>query len=241
MNDNSTEVSRLYEKFSDSFRADDDEAVRRIYRQLLRLGRPRAEIVEEAVRLASSSGGLDNLATGQRVAKWTAAEAPAGMDPTKQMRTADAFFPDIRKENSVPQLALSIDFDPSKNTILPKLGMRIRYFCRDYATRPFQPDHDSGKGSKDLPAPVRDRTGSLHIQWCRRRVSRYARAFAQSFHFRKDSAVGHSYRASYGIIEQPSDSVGLTNNRIAGKRKKPTRTTRSAGERSEPHDRSSRS
>jgi len=47
---NSAEVVRLYREFSDSFRAKDDEAVRQIYRQLLRLGRPRAEIVDEAFR-----------------------------------------------------------------------------------------------------------------------------------------------------------------------------------------------
>ena len=35
---NSTEVARLYEEFSRSFSANDDEAVRHVYRELLRRG-----------------------------------------------------------------------------------------------------------------------------------------------------------------------------------------------------------
>jgi len=52
---NSTEVARLYKDFSDSVIANNDDAVRRIYRELLRLGCPRAEIVDEALRLAGRS------------------------------------------------------------------------------------------------------------------------------------------------------------------------------------------
>jgi len=56
---NSAEVVSLYREFSDSFRANNDEAVRRIYRELLLLGRPRGEIVDAAMRLAGSNVGAD--------------------------------------------------------------------------------------------------------------------------------------------------------------------------------------
>lgn len=46
----SEEVARLYKQLSESFRANNDEAVRFIYRELLRLGRPRMEILAEAAR-----------------------------------------------------------------------------------------------------------------------------------------------------------------------------------------------
>jgi hypothetical protein len=56
--EDSTEVAHLYRQLSDSFQAKDDEAIRRIYRELLRLGRPRSEIVNEAARLASNGAGF---------------------------------------------------------------------------------------------------------------------------------------------------------------------------------------
>ena len=56
--EDATEVAHLYRQLSDSFQAKDDEAIRRIYRELLRLGRPRSEIVNEAARLASNGAGF---------------------------------------------------------------------------------------------------------------------------------------------------------------------------------------
>jgi hypothetical protein len=55
---NSPEVARLYKEFSDSVTANDDDAVRRIYRELLRLGCPRAEIFDEALRLAGRNQAI---------------------------------------------------------------------------------------------------------------------------------------------------------------------------------------
>jgi len=115
MNENSTEVTHLYQEFAAFFRANDDEAVRRIYRELLLLGRPRAEIVEEAERLASSRGGLDNLAMGQGTARARAAEAPASIDRIAQVRTAGAVLLDVTKQNLGPQLLPAVDFDPGVN------------------------------------------------------------------------------------------------------------------------------
>src|SRR5215471_3785102 len=62
----STEVTQLYQEFSDSLRVNNDEEIRRIYRELLRLGRPRAEIVDEVARLAGSGGGSGGLVIEQR-------------------------------------------------------------------------------------------------------------------------------------------------------------------------------
>src|SRR5205823_14064346 len=58
--ENSTEATLLYRQFSEAFTAEDDDAVRLIYRKLLNLGCPRAEIVEEAVRLASNRDVIRN-------------------------------------------------------------------------------------------------------------------------------------------------------------------------------------
>src|SRR5215472_18477359 len=67
---NSQEIGTLYKGFSDAFHAGDDEAVRRIYRELLRLGRPRAEIVDTAVRLSAATGvGLATQDRGDLVTK----------------------------------------------------------------------------------------------------------------------------------------------------------------------------
>jgi hypothetical protein len=115
MNENSTEVSHLYQEFAAFFRANDDEAVRRIYRELLLVGRPRAEIVREAERLASSRGGLDNPATAQGTARAPAAEAPASIDRIAQVRTGGAVLLDVTKQNLGPQLLPGVDFDPGVN------------------------------------------------------------------------------------------------------------------------------
>jgi hypothetical protein len=51
---NSEEVARLYTELVNSFGSNDSEAVRLIYRALLRLGRPRAEILAEVARVAAA-------------------------------------------------------------------------------------------------------------------------------------------------------------------------------------------
>ena len=51
---NSEEVARLYAELVNSFGSNDSEAVRLIYRALLRLGRPRAEILAEVARVAAA-------------------------------------------------------------------------------------------------------------------------------------------------------------------------------------------
>ena len=81
---NSTEVARLYEEFSRSFSANDDEAVRHVYRELLRLGLPRAEIVDEAVRLAGThQGGSPQPLLKEPIARAEAVER-FGMDRIAQ-------------------------------------------------------------------------------------------------------------------------------------------------------------
>src|SRR5205814_7200902 len=49
---NSEEIARLCAELVTSFGANDAEAVRLAYRELLRLGRPRAEILAEVARIA---------------------------------------------------------------------------------------------------------------------------------------------------------------------------------------------
>lgn len=56
--ENSTDAALLYRQFSEAFTAEDDDAVRRVYRKFLNFGRPRTEIVEEAVRHASNRDGI---------------------------------------------------------------------------------------------------------------------------------------------------------------------------------------
>jgi hypothetical protein len=51
----SEEVAHLYREFAVGVRANNHEAVRRIYRELLDSGRPRAEIIDEAMRLAPAA------------------------------------------------------------------------------------------------------------------------------------------------------------------------------------------
>jgi hypothetical protein len=79
--ENSTEAALLYRQFSEAFTAEDDDAVRRIYRKLLNLGCPRAEIVEEAVRLASNRDGIRNRMQEQSEGA-NETEVPAGHDET---------------------------------------------------------------------------------------------------------------------------------------------------------------
>ena len=60
----SEKVAGLYNEFADNFRSNNHEAVRRVYRELLAAGRPRAEIVNEAMRLgtaAQATFGIDFL------------------------------------------------------------------------------------------------------------------------------------------------------------------------------------
>jgi hypothetical protein len=97
--EDSTELAHLYEEFSERFRAHDDEAVRRIYRELLRLGRPRAEIVDAAVRFASNGAGFSNP-PNKRPAGAPTAEAVDGADPIAEMPTAAGFLFKASKANS---------------------------------------------------------------------------------------------------------------------------------------------
>jgi hypothetical protein len=94
----STEVADLYEEFSERFRAHDDEAVRRIYRELLGLGRPRAEIVNAAVRLASQGASFGN--PGSRgVGRALMPNELTSMDPVAQSRPAAGLLLSVNKEN----------------------------------------------------------------------------------------------------------------------------------------------
>jgi hypothetical protein len=79
--ENSTEATLLYRQFSEAFTAEDDDAVRLIYRKLLNLGCPRAEIVEEAVRLASNRDVIRNRMQQQSEGA-NETEVPAGHDET---------------------------------------------------------------------------------------------------------------------------------------------------------------
>src|SRR5947208_16926403 len=51
---NSEEAAQLYTELVSSFDSNDSEAVRLIYRALLRLGRPRTEILAEVARVAAA-------------------------------------------------------------------------------------------------------------------------------------------------------------------------------------------
>jgi hypothetical protein len=79
--ENSTEAALLYRQFSEAVTAENDDAVRLIYRKLLNVGRPRAEIVEEAVRLASNRHGIRNRIQRQSEGA-NDTEVPAGHDQT---------------------------------------------------------------------------------------------------------------------------------------------------------------
>jgi hypothetical protein len=94
--ENSTEAALLYRQFSEAFTAEDDDAVRRIYRKLLNLGRPRAEIVEEAVLLASNR---DIRTRMQQQSKGADTEVPAKYDQTAPRGTT--------KKALMPALPLS--------------------------------------------------------------------------------------------------------------------------------------
>src|SRR5690349_12819409 len=51
---NSEQVAHLYTRLVTSFGSNDSEAVRLVYRELLRLGRSRAEILAEVARFAAA-------------------------------------------------------------------------------------------------------------------------------------------------------------------------------------------
>src|SRR5205823_13289158 len=69
----------LYRQLSEAVTEEDDDAVRLIYRKLLNLGCPRAEIVEEAVRLASNRDVIRNRMQQQSEGA-NETEVPAGHD-----------------------------------------------------------------------------------------------------------------------------------------------------------------
>ena len=96
--ENSTEATLLYRQFSEAFTAEDDDAVRLIYRKLLNLGCPRAEIVEEAVRLASNRDVIRNRMQQQSEGA-NETEVPAGHD--------EAAPRGVTTKASMPALSLS--------------------------------------------------------------------------------------------------------------------------------------
>jgi hypothetical protein len=89
----SSDVERLYAQFSDCFGVKDDEAVRRIYRELLRMGRPRAEILEHAVRLASDSGDFAKFGPDERLSKRKEVETVDRIAEAEIIRDAPADDP----------------------------------------------------------------------------------------------------------------------------------------------------
>jgi len=101
--ENPSEIAGLYRKFSASFRANDDEAVRRIYRELLRIGRPRAEILDEAARLSMDRSG--KLAMEKLTATPKATEASAGIGRSTGMVIAAAALRDGPKDGSAATLS----------------------------------------------------------------------------------------------------------------------------------------
>ena len=87
------EAALLYREFSEAFTAENDDAVRLIYRKLLNLGCPRAEIVEEAVRLASNRDGIRNRMQQQSEGA-NETEVSAGHDQTAPRgTTTEALIP----------------------------------------------------------------------------------------------------------------------------------------------------
>lgn len=112
--DDSTEVAYLYQEFSERLRSHDDEAVRRIYRELLGLGRPRAEIVDAAVRLASQGASFGN--PGSRgAARALTPDELTSMDPVAQSPPAAGFLLSVNKENSCAILPLQHKQDERDN------------------------------------------------------------------------------------------------------------------------------
>ena len=115
---NSKEIARLYREFSDSFVGNDDEAIRGIYRELLRLGRPRAEIVKEAVRLAASTqGGFPEPASTEPIGRSHSKERFVGIDRFSKLRVAQQPACDVVSHRSgtgvsVPEPRIEIGKDP---------------------------------------------------------------------------------------------------------------------------------
>jgi hypothetical protein len=86
----SSDIERLYAQFSDCFGAKDDESIRRIYRELLRVGRPRGEILE---RLASNSGGFAEFGLDERLSKRKDVEKVDRIGESEIIRDAPADDP----------------------------------------------------------------------------------------------------------------------------------------------------
>ena len=115
--DDSTEVAHLYQEFSERVRAHDDEAVRRIYRELLGLGRPRAEIVDTAVRVASQGASFGNSGNRGAARALTPDELTA-RDPVAQSLTAAGFLLSVNEENSCANLPLQNKQDERGNMLV---------------------------------------------------------------------------------------------------------------------------
>lgn len=146
----SAEVARLYKEFSASFSAHDDEAIRRIYRELLRLGRARAEIVDEAVRLASCNQS--------RLAKPSAQQPPArsnsiesfGIDRIAQLRAAKEPPSDMVSYGSGSALAIT----QSQKQEIGKGSMRLGLGSASERINEFGDDQVREDDDVSLPSRV---------------------------------------------------------------------------------------
>ena len=78
----SEDVERLRKELAESILLGDDEMVRRAYRDLLRAGQPRKEIMDEVIRLTASS--KKSASKGQ--SSWSDADSD---DPEKPMSEAE--------------------------------------------------------------------------------------------------------------------------------------------------------
>ena len=100
---NSEEVTRLYTQLATSFGANDGEAVRFTYRELLRLGRPRMEILAQVARVAAAQEpkaiASDSLAKAITPIEVAAATAAAHAQSRPSIRPASA-SPDPNPEHS---------------------------------------------------------------------------------------------------------------------------------------------
>lgn len=116
--EDSTDIGHLYQEFSASFQADDEEAMRRVYRELLCLGRPRAEIVGQAVRLASNGTGFSNVPITERAARPPTVAALAGIRRIPRMATTGGVSLKAINESSDIPLPLSEDRGTGKRVIV---------------------------------------------------------------------------------------------------------------------------
>jgi len=128
----SEEVGRLYQQLSESFRSNNDEAVRLIYRELLRLGRPRMEILAEAARAeAAEAQRLEAGALSESIAA-TKLEQPRSASVVHSQsdpRVLTSFAGDDAAHLSErPSDALRVQPDEKKIYRLPWLNVRTLFW-----------------------------------------------------------------------------------------------------------------